>query len=85
MTRVKCVSLPPCLTPADVSRVKLMRFEDPLMGPRRVPLLGHEERGKLPISSTSVFSVDLQQRRVMLADGDGAPREVGDTLAYLLV
>lgn len=69
----------------DVSRVKLMRFEDPLMGPRRVPVLGQEERGKLPISSTSVFSVDLQQRRVTLADGGAPPLEVGDTLAYLLL
>lgn len=55
------------------------------MGPRRVPVLGQEERDKLPVSSTSVFSVDLQQRRVTLADGAGPQLEVGDTLAYLLV
>lgn len=62
-----------------------MRFQDPVMGPRRVPVLGQEERDKLPISSTSVFSVDLQQRRVTLADGTAPPLEVGDTLAYLLL
>lgn len=71
--------------PPDVSRVKLMRFQDPLMGPRRVPILGQEERDKLPISTTSVFSVDLQQRGVTLSDGTGPPLEVGDTLAYLLL
>lgn len=62
-----------------------MRYQDPLNGPRRVPVLGQEERDKLSVSSTSVFSVDLQQRRVTLVEGVGAPLEVGDTLAYLLL
>lgn len=62
-----------------------MRYQDPLIGPRRVPVLGQEERDKLPVSSTSIFSVDLQQRKVTLVEGAGAPLEVGDTLAYLLL
>lgn len=83
-SRTETSPLPPPLPPPDVSKVKLMRFQDPLMGPRRVPVLGQEEREKLPISTTSVFNVDLQQRRVTLADGAGPPLEVGDTLAYML-
>ncbi|XP_046907783.1 leucine--tRNA ligase, cytoplasmic isoform X1 [Hypomesus transpacificus] len=67
----------------DPSRVKLMRFEDPLGGPRRVPVLGREEQGKLPVPEGSVFSVSLEERAVSVAH-NGLSVEVGDTLVYLL-
>ncbi|XP_053187025.1 leucine--tRNA ligase, cytoplasmic-like [Scomber japonicus] len=67
----------------DLSRVKLMRYEDPLLGPRRVPVLGQEEQGKVPISNKSVFNVNLEERRVTLAD-NGLSVDIGDTLAYLV-
>uniref|UniRef100_A0A3Q3X7W3 leucine--tRNA ligase n=1 Tax=Mola mola TaxID=94237 RepID=A0A3Q3X7W3_MOLML len=67
----------------DLSRVKLMRYEDPVLGPRRVPVLGHEEHGKLPISNKSVFSINLEEKRVTLAD-NGLTVDIGDTLVYLV-
>uniref|UniRef100_A0A4W6EUK2 Leucine--tRNA ligase, cytoplasmic n=1 Tax=Lates calcarifer TaxID=8187 RepID=A0A4W6EUK2_LATCA len=67
----------------DLSRVKLMRYEDPMLGPRRVPVLGQEEQGKLPISNKSVFNVNLEEKRVTLAD-NGLTVDVGDTLVYLV-
>ncbi|CAG11718.1 unnamed protein product, partial [Tetraodon nigroviridis] len=67
----------------DLSRVKLMRYEDPVLGPRQVPVLGQEERSKLAISSTSVFSINLEEKRVTLAD-NGLTVDIGDTLVYLL-
>ncbi|KAM6970712.1 leucine--tRNA ligase, cytoplasmic [Aplochiton taeniatus] len=67
----------------DLSRVKLMRYEDPVLGPRRVPVLGCEEQGKVLVSDKSVFSVDLEGRWVSLAD-NGLNVDVGDTLIYLL-
>ncbi|XP_035033966.1 leucine--tRNA ligase, cytoplasmic [Hippoglossus stenolepis] len=67
----------------DLSRVKLMRYEDPLLGPRQVPVLGQEEKGKLPISSKSVFSVNLEEKRVTLAD-NGLTVDIGDALVYLV-
>lgn len=74
-------SAPPL--PSDLSRVKLMRYEDPVLGPRRVPVLGLEERGKLPISNKSVFSISLEEKRVTLAD-NGLTVDIGDTLVYLV-
>lgn len=68
----------------DPSRVKLMRFEDPVHGPRRVPVLGKEEQGKLPIPDTSIFSVSLEERTVRVAH-NGLSVDVGDTLVYLLL
>ncbi|XP_069574339.1 leucine--tRNA ligase, cytoplasmic-like [Brachyistius frenatus] len=67
----------------DLSRVKLMRYEDPVLGPRQVPVLGQEEQGKLPISNKSVFNVNLEEKRVTLVD-NGVTVEIGDTLVYLV-
>uniref|UniRef100_A0A673AVH9 Leucine--tRNA ligase, cytoplasmic n=1 Tax=Sphaeramia orbicularis TaxID=375764 RepID=A0A673AVH9_9TELE len=67
----------------DLSRVKLMRYEDPVLGPRRVPVLGQEEQGKLPISNKSVFSINLEEKKITLAD-NGLTVDVGDTLVYLV-
>uniref|UniRef100_A0A8C1PGY7 Leucine--tRNA ligase, cytoplasmic n=1 Tax=Cyprinus carpio TaxID=7962 RepID=A0A8C1PGY7_CYPCA len=36
----------------DLSKVKLMRFEDPLLGPRRIPVLGKEEEELVEFSSS---------------------------------
>lgn len=60
-----------------------MRYEDPVLGPRRVPILGQEEKGKLPVSDKSVFSVNLEEKRVTLSD-NGLTVDIGDTLVYLL-
>ncbi|XP_051902567.1 leucine--tRNA ligase, cytoplasmic [Hippocampus zosterae] len=67
----------------DLSKVKLMRYEDPLLGPRRVPVLGQEELGKVIISSQSVFSINLDEKKVTVAD-NGLTVDIGDTLAYLV-
>lgn len=60
-----------------------MRYEDPERGPRKVPVLGQEEQGKLAISSTSVFSINLEEKKVTVAD-NGLTVDIGDTLVYLL-
>lgn len=60
-----------------------MRYEDPVLGPRQVPVLGQEERGKLAITSTSVFSINLEEKRVALTD-NSLTVDIGDSLVYLL-
>ncbi|KAI4901262.1 hypothetical protein NFI96_033672, partial [Prochilodus magdalenae] len=67
----------------DLSKVKLMRFEDPLLGPRRVPVLGKEEQGKLPVSEKSVFHINVEDKKVHLSD-NGLKVDIGDTLIYLV-
>lgn len=60
-----------------------MRFEDPLLGPRRVPVLGKEEQGKLAISDRCVFHINLEEKKVHLSD-NGLTVDIGDTLVYLV-
>ncbi|KAL4594096.1 leucine-tRNA ligase, cytoplasmic [Arapaima gigas] len=67
----------------DLARVKLMRYEDPVLGPRRVPVLGKEEQGKLLISDKSTFQVDVAAKKVFLTD-NGLSVDIGDTLIYLV-
>ncbi|XP_054573982.1 leucine--tRNA ligase, cytoplasmic isoform X2 [Eptesicus fuscus] len=67
----------------DLSKVKLMRFDDPLLGPRRLPVLGKELTGKTPISEHAVFHVDLMSKNVHLTE-NGLRADIGDTMVYLV-
>ncbi|KAJ8266803.1 hypothetical protein GJAV_G00134870 [Gymnothorax javanicus] len=67
----------------DLSKVKLMRYDDPLLGPRRVPVLGKEEQGKSAISDRCTFHIDLSNKKVHIKD-NGLSVDVGDTLVYLV-
>lgn len=67
----------------DLSKVKLMRFDDPLLGPRQVPVLGKEHSEKTPISEHAVFHVDLKSKKIYLAE-NGLQADIGDTLVYLV-
>ncbi|EPQ20089.1 Leucyl-tRNA synthetase, cytoplasmic [Myotis brandtii] len=67
----------------DLSKVKLMRFDDPLLGPRRIPVLGKELTGKTPISEHAVFHVDLVSKNVHLTE-NGLRADIGDAMVYLV-
>ncbi|KAM5168562.1 leucine--tRNA ligase, cytoplasmic [Callospermophilus lateralis] len=67
----------------DLSKVKLMRFDDPLLGPRRVPILGKEHTEKTPISEHAVFHVDLMSKKIHLTE-NGLQADIGDTIIYLV-
>ncbi|XP_036061111.1 leucine--tRNA ligase, cytoplasmic [Onychomys torridus] len=67
----------------DLSKVKLMRFDDPLLGPRRVPVLGREHSEKTLISENAVFHVDLVSKEVHLTE-NGLRTDIGDTMVYLV-
>ncbi|XP_067900003.1 leucine--tRNA ligase, cytoplasmic isoform X2 [Heterodontus francisci] len=67
----------------DLTRVKLMRYEDPVLGPRRVPILGKESVGKVAISEKASFHIDLTAKKIHLID-NSLKLDVGDTLIYLV-
>lgn len=60
-----------------------MRFDDPLLGPRRVPVLGKEEAEKTAIPEQAVFHIDLAEKRVCVTES-GLRRDIGDTMVYLV-
>ncbi|MBZ3870364.1 Leucine--tRNA ligase, cytoplasmic [Sciurus carolinensis] len=67
----------------DLSKVKLMRFDDPVLGPRRVPVLGREHTEKTPISEHAIFHVDLMSKKIHLTE-NGLQADIGDTIIYLV-
>lgn len=67
----------------DLCKVTLMRFDDPVLGPRRIPVLGKEQTGKTPISEHAVFYVDLLSKKVHLTE-NGLQADIGDTMVYLV-
>ncbi|XP_074068795.1 leucine--tRNA ligase, cytoplasmic isoform X1 [Macrotis lagotis] len=67
----------------DLSKVKLMRFDDPVLGPRRVPVLGKEHVEKTPISDHAVFHVDLISKKIHLTE-NGLRADIGDSIIYLV-
>lgn len=60
-----------------------MRFDDPLLGPRRVPLLGKEDAEKSPILDQAIFHIDIAAKRVHLTE-NGLTTDIGDTLVYIV-
>ncbi|XP_066447350.1 leucine--tRNA ligase, cytoplasmic [Eleutherodactylus coqui] len=67
----------------DVTKVKLMRYDDPVLGPRRVPVLGKEESDKTVISQQAAFHIDLNEKKVHIAD-NGLKIDIGNTLVYMV-
>ncbi|XP_020727972.2 leucine--tRNA ligase, cytoplasmic [Odocoileus virginianus] len=67
----------------DLSKVKLMRFDDPVLGPRRVPVLGKEHAEKTPVTEHAVFHVDLMNKKIHLTE-NGLRADIGDTMIYLV-
>eukprot|EP00058_Branchiostoma_floridae_P025970 XP_002611460.1 hypothetical protein BRAFLDRAFT_63907 [Branchiostoma floridae] len=67
----------------DATQIKLMRFDDPNVGPRSIPVFNQPEKGKTAIPESSVFTVNLETQNVSLSE-NGKSVDVGRTLVYLV-
>ena len=65
----------------DSNCVKLYRFEDPLRGIRTLPNFEEILAGKVEVTSTSTFSVDLENHTVLVNEG-GKCCDIGGVLTY---
>ncbi|XP_037070028.1 leucine--tRNA ligase, cytoplasmic-like isoform X2 [Pollicipes pollicipes] len=67
----------------DGSRVTLMRYTDPELGPRRVPVFGEPTAGREPLPNDVTFHIDTAQGRVTCSR-QGRPLPIGDQLVYIV-
>lgn len=67
----------------DGLNVKLLRYEDSVMGPRKIPTLGSEEAGKVVIPDGAVFRIKPDKNGVELETNDGRV-DVGDQMTYFI-
>jgi len=65
----------------DSKSVKLYRWSDPLMGPRKIPSIEKPLEGLVPLSSDSMFIVDLE-KQVITIKIDGVEKNLGPNVIY---
>ena len=61
----------------------MLRYDDPVMGPRHMPIIDQPEKDKTAISRTDSFEVDLAMSQLGLQE-NGAVRDVGTQLVYIV-
>jgi len=72
-----------CWFIVDAKRVKLLRYNDPVLGPRKLPNFQNFTDGKSVIESSETFSVDTDKQVVMLQRGMDSNVAIGSQLVYV--
>ncbi|EEC05400.1 leucyl-tRNA synthetase, putative [Ixodes scapularis] len=67
----------------DKLKVTLMRYEDPVLGPRKIPSFGNTEEGKLAIPEKAVFRIKKDKDGVEM-ELDGTTVDVGGQISYVV-
>uniref|UniRef100_A0A8D8W9F9 leucine--tRNA ligase n=1 Tax=Cacopsylla melanoneura TaxID=428564 RepID=A0A8D8W9F9_9HEMI len=67
----------------DVSKVSLWCYEDPVLGPRRMPSYETPTQGKFLLPPSSQISVDTERGEFSVSV-NGASRPLGNTVAYIV-
>lgn len=68
---------------SDAAKVRLLRYDDPVMGPRHIPVLDQPEKGKTVLGCTDLFVVDPTKSQVSLQE-NGTTRDVGTQFVYFV-
>lgn len=64
------------------SVVQLYRFEDPRVGPRKIPVLDRVLEGKVAIPEDAIFHIDSANNSVTLSENGHSGIELGSRLIY---
>lgn len=68
---------------SDVSKVTLWAYEDPVLGPRRMPSHETPTQGKAPLDPSTVIGVNTERGEFSVSV-NGAWRPLGNTVAYIV-
>jgi len=69
----------------DAKRVKLLRYNDPLLGPRKLPSFENFTSEKSTIDADDTFIVDVDKAEVKLtSSGSDCTLPLGSQLAYVV-
>ena len=80
---VQCCTGEMCWFLVDAKRVKLLRYNDPLLGPRRLPNFENFTDGKSVIEAGKIFTVDTEKQVVMLERSTDSSVVIGSQLIYI--
>lgn len=62
--------------------IKIWRFEDPVLGPRKIPAINDYQTGKIRLEA-GTFSINIDTNEVFLTV-DGQSISVGTAFAYIV-
>jgi len=65
-------------------RVQLLRYNDPALGPRKLPNFDNLSADKTTIEASDTFAVDTRKHAVTLQCGTGLSVAVGSQLVYIV-
>lgn len=68
---------------ADLSALEILRFEDPILGPRKPPTFQDYRSGKLTVED-GTFSIDVDKRQLFLSNGTIKNLNVGTSFVYVI-
>lgn len=68
----------------DVDAVQVWRFEDPVLGSRKIPTFNDYKSGKVQLED-GTFSISMKPENVYITTSDGKKIEVGTSLVYIVV
>lgn len=66
-----------------VDAVQVWRFEDPLVGPRKIPVFNDYKSGKVQLEEGTI-SIDLKSETVFITTADGKKVETGTNFVYIV-
>lgn len=66
-----------------MSGIQIWRFEDPLLGPRKIPVFDDYKSGKI-LLETGILSIDEAKKEVYLKVGDADPKFIGSDFIYVV-
>jgi len=68
----------------DAKRLKLLRYSDPVLGPRKLPNFENVNDDKLLIEASDTFRVDTDSQVVTLQSDRDCSIAIGSQLVYVI-
>ncbi|XP_013388845.1 leucine--tRNA ligase, cytoplasmic isoform X1 [Lingula anatina] len=67
----------------DAKKVKIMRYEDPNLGPRQIPVMDQPMKNKIVVPDNAVYRINLETQTVSVQE-NGKTVDVGSQMAYMV-
>ncbi|KRT82169.1 tRNA synthetase, partial [Oryctes borbonicus] len=68
----------------DTKTIQLWRYEDPLLGDRKIPIFDQPYKDKVQVEKDSMFKVDLETLKISI-ENKGKAINLGKSITYVLV